>query len=212
MGSGPPVPGTGEENIVATGRASIANRAKEAEVLMSEIKGEQSIEVEAPPDDVFEYVVDFTRHTEWNHQILEVIKDSEGPTGVGTKFRARERPPSKLPLPMKLMFPLMIRMVGIAEYTEAEVTAWEPGRKVAWKASAPLRDGGLWMRSNWQIDLAAENGSTRVTQRWECIPEHDRAKKGMSPDKATKMVAEEVADNISNLKRILEARPATTAS
>lgn len=172
---------------------------------MAEITGERSVVIEAPQDVVFGYISDFSRHTEWNHQILEVIKDSEGPMGVGTRLRAREQPPSKLSLPMKLMFPLMTRMVGMEKYTEAEITEWEPDSRVAWKASAPLRDGGIWMRAEWLIELEALNGSTRVTQHFDYTPEHDRAKKGMTPETATKMVSDEVAENLARLKEIVES-------
>lgn len=173
---------------------------------MTEIRGERTVLIDAPPEAVFEYVSDIERHHEWNHQIIEIIRETDGPTGVGTQFRAREQPPKKLPLPMKLMFPLMKKMVGMGDYTNAEITEWEPNRKIGWKAWAPLRDGELWMRTQWHIELEPENGATRVTQRFEYVPEHERAKKGMSPDKATTMVGEEVADNLGNLKQVLESR------
>lgn len=173
---------------------------------MTEIRGERSVTISAPPEEVFEYIADFTRHDEWNHQIVDITKDSDGPIKVGTRLRAKERPPKKLPLPMKLLFPVMRRMVGMADHTEAEVTEVEEGKKVAWKAFAPVRDGRLWMRTEWEAVVEPNNGSTTVTQRFHYIPEHERAKKGMNPDEATQMVGDEVEENLVQLKELLESR------
>lgn len=178
---------------------------------MAGITGERSVVVEAPQDDVFRYVSDFSRHTEWNHQIVEIIKDTDGPVGVGTRFRAREQPPSTVPLPMKLMFPLMLRMVGMDKYTVAEITEWEPNERIAWKAEAPLKNGGLWMWTEWSIEVKQHDEGTMLTQRYRYVPEHERAKKGLSdPEKADQMIGGEVSRNLEQLKQNLESSVAHT--
>lgn len=63
---------------------------------MTEITGEDAIVIQAPIAAVYEYVSDFPRHTEWNHQPTEMIKLTDGPVGVGSVFRTKEQAPSKL--------------------------------------------------------------------------------------------------------------------
>ena len=176
---------------------------------MSNINGERSVTIRAPIDEVFDYVSDFTRHGEWNHQIIEVTKVSDGPAAVGTRFHAKERPPKHLSTPMKLIFPLMLRMVGMDDHTEAEITHWEPGRKIAWIASAPLRSGDVWMRAEWELALLPEGNRTTVFQRFHYTPVHERAKRSMSEQKATEMINKEVTDNLHSLKHLLESRIAS---
>lgn len=51
------------------------------------------IHVDAPPEDAFAYLADFTRHGEWanTNSGLKVEAASEGPVGVGSKFRSTQR-------------------------------------------------------------------------------------------------------------------------
>lgn len=171
-------------------------------------KGERSIVIEAPCDVVYNYLCNFTRHTEWNYQPTEITKVSDGPTEVGTVFRAEERPPAKLPwIVRKVMFPLMARFVGVKGYTEAEITALEPGRRLAWKAAAPLKDGSTFMKADWEILLEPQNGATLVRQRYRYNPQHDMAK-SVESERAARSTAEEVDDNLARLKEILEGRTA----
>jgi uncharacterized membrane protein len=46
-----------------------------------------SIEISRPPQDVFDYVADLSRHGEWQSGIVSVEVETEGPTRVGTQAR-----------------------------------------------------------------------------------------------------------------------------
>ena len=175
-------------------------------------KGERSIVIEAPCDVVYNYVSDFTRHTEWNYQPTEITKVSDGPIDVGTVFRAEERPPTEMPWIMrKFMFPLMLKFVGAEGYTEAEITALEPGRRLAWEAAAPLKDGGYLMKADWEILLEPRNWGTLVRQRYQYRPQHDLAK-NIESEQSIKSTAEGVDENLARLKEILEGRAAGAQS
>jgi diacylglycerol O-acyltransferase / wax synthase len=50
---------------------------------------ENAIEIEATPEAVFDYCTDVLREPEWNPKLLEVEKLTEGPIGLGTRFRIR---------------------------------------------------------------------------------------------------------------------------
>ena len=45
---------------------------------------ERQITINAPVADVFSYLADFPRHTEWAAHRLQIQQTSEGPVGVGT--------------------------------------------------------------------------------------------------------------------------------
>jgi uncharacterized protein YndB with AHSA1/START domain len=42
--------------------------------------------IQAPPEQVFDYVSDFTRHGEWAGHGLQATKQGDGPVGVGTTY------------------------------------------------------------------------------------------------------------------------------
>jgi hypothetical protein len=104
------------------------------------------------------------------------------------------------------MAPLLLKLGGFQGYTEAEITALVPGRRLAWTAAAPLKGGGYWMEMDWELALEPENGATRVRQRYHLKPEHKLMK--MMGAQAAEGFREEADANLARLKEILEGRAA----
>lgn len=50
---------------------------------------ENSVEINRPPEVVFEYCVDMRNELEWNPDAQSMRKLTDGPMGVGTKFLAK---------------------------------------------------------------------------------------------------------------------------
>ena len=168
---------------------------------MPELKHEHSVVVETPPDEVYEYVSDLRRHNEWNHSPQEIKKVTEGPVEVGTLFHTTEEPPRDVPwLASAVILPLYNKLLGIKDYTGAELTALEPGHRVAWQAWMPMRGDKRFQEVHWEIVLEPQNGSTRVTQRSHWIPKHWLA----NPSAFADIVASEVEKNLASLKKTLE--------
>lgn len=169
---------------------------------MSDMQGEQSIVIQAPIDEVYTYVSDFPRHIEWNHQPSKMEKLTDGPIGVGSRFRTYEQPPSNANWFMaKIMFPFMGMLVGVKGYTEAEITEMIPNEAIKWKANAPIRNGDM-MRAEWEIGLDSVEGGTKITQKFRFMPQHPMAKRMVS-ESMTQDIATEVARNLENLKSIV---------
>lgn len=169
---------------------------------MPDMQGERSIIINAPIDQVYAYVSDFSRHTEWNHQPLKMEKLTDGPVAVGSRFRTYERPPSNTPwLMAKIMFPFMGMLVGVKGYTEAEITEMSVNERIKWKANAPIRKGDM-MSAAWEIALESVEGGTKVTQHFRFMPQHPMAERMVS-DSMTQDIADEVARNLEKLKSIL---------
>jgi uncharacterized membrane protein len=169
---------------------------------MPEMQGEQSIVIQAPIEDIYAYVSDFPRHIEWNHQPAEMTKLTDGPIGVGTRFRTIEQPASNMNWFMaKIMFPVVGMLLGVKGYTEAEITALTPNESIKWKANAPIRSGDM-MRAEWGIGLESVEDGTKVTQHFHFMPQHPMAKRMVS-ESMKQDIATEVARNLEKLKSII---------
>ena len=64
------------------------------------------------PEDVFEFVADFSQVPTWNYAIRSTQQVTPGPVGLGSTFR-------------------QVRSIPAVAEEEFEVTEWEPGRRVA---------------------------------------------------------------------------------
>ena len=168
---------------------------------MPELKHEHSVMIDASPQEVYQYVSDFQRHTEWNYQPQEITRVSEGPEGVGSVYHTTEKMPDDLSWLMRKVFsPLFMMIMGSKDYTAAEITAMEPGKRFAWKSWQPLRGGDRALEVDWELLLEPENGSTHLTQRCHWIPKHSMSDPTMLEDS----VKNGMAKNLNHLKEILE--------
>jgi Polyketide cyclase / dehydrase and lipid transport len=107
-------------------------------------QSEVSIRIQAPIEQVFARLGDFTRHTEFSEGLAEVEQLTPGPAGVGTRFRSQETVPGKY-------------------VSFCEITALDEPRLIAWKAWVPQV-----MRTEWEFRLMPDSGGTRLVQvsRW----------------------------------------------
>ena len=84
-----------------------------------------TIEIARPPDEVFAYLDDLERHSEWQPQIVSSRRETEGPTRVGT--RATD----------------VRRMPGRTQSVTYEVTEHDPPRRTSFKGvNGPVRPLG----------------------------------------------------------------------
>ena len=54
------------------------------------ITGETAVTIRVPAQDLYDYLLDFTRHPEWVQNLSKVSKVSGGPVGVGSIFEASD--------------------------------------------------------------------------------------------------------------------------
>ena len=52
---------------------------------------ENSVDIDRPQAEVFDYLVDLRHELEWNPDVVSMEKISEGPVGLGTTYRAKWR-------------------------------------------------------------------------------------------------------------------------
>ncbi|MGD8490551.1 MAG: SRPBCC family protein [Anaerolineae bacterium] len=175
---------------------------------MPEVSYETSVVVNAPVDMVYDYIADFPRHVEWNHQPTRMIAVKEGPVQVGSQYQTYEKTASNLSFGTKMMFavmgPISKLMWGSADYTLAEITALEPNQRVAWKARAPSTKKGDLMRMNWEILLQPQNGATKVVQRCQIVPPTESPMFGMVNEGTAAQGCEEATANLQRMRSIIE--------
>lgn len=108
---------------------------------------EVSVDIEAPIEEVYERLIDFSRHSYFSEGLAKVEQVTPGPAGVGTRFRAEETVPGKF--------------VGYCE-----ITALEKPRRIAWKAWVKGA-----MRTQWEFRLSDRGTGTHLVQlsRWQPV-------------------------------------------
>lgn len=104
-----------------------------------------SFDVNRPVSDVFGYVADLERAPEWAAAVLERTKLTDGPVGVGTRYRAVDQFPGRK-----------------VEFT-VEITEYEPNRRIAATFDQPMEGG-------WDATFEPLDGGTRLTINVEGNP------------------------------------------
>ena len=174
---------------------------------LAELTGEASVIVQAPADAVYDYLADFTRHAEWNKNVYKVWQTTKGPIAVGTRFKATEgAPPAAFSKQLKAMAQVMAGMLaGAKSFSEAEITALEPGRRVCWVGIFP-KTQGEFNRAEWQIELTTTGSGTRVTQSFRYLPQTPQARRMLAALGDANGIAQACAVNLNQLKQRLEQR------
>ena len=106
-----------------------------------------SIEISRPPQDVFDYVADLKRQTEWQASLVDVELETEGPTRVGT----RAVDTRKVPMGGKQKFPFEITEHDPPNRTSFAVTGG-PVRPHGTVTFTPL-EGGKRTRVDFTMEF-----------------------------------------------------------
>jgi uncharacterized membrane protein len=140
-----------------------------------------TVEISRPPDEVFAYLDQLERHSEWQSALQSVKVETEGPTGVGSRAIERRKVPG-----------------GARDFTY-EITEHDP----PWKASFQGLDGPI--RPKGTVRIAPLDGKTRsrLTLELELEPVTFGGKL-MAP-LARRDAARRIPKDQAKLKQILEA-------
>lgn len=102
-------------------------------------------DIHAAPEKVYEYLLDFTRHSEWTtpgHQV-HITADAEGPTVVGSTFTS------------------LAHQFG-SQKDRIEVTQLTPNRRIIYGVT--MKDGNTFLHT---IELESADDGTHLTKRFE---------------------------------------------
>ena len=142
---------------------------------------EDRISIDAPAGQVYDYVADFTRHTEWAGNDLQVTKSTEGAVAVGSVFSTTAK------------------QFG-TQREQSTITELSPGSAFAWESTGAL---GL---ARHRFSLAGDGGSTTLTKSAEIVEPTFLAK--LTSWKLSKDIPKGLHRDLANIKAHLEAHTA----
>lgn len=139
---------------------------------------EVSSDIAAPPEKVFRYLADFTRHGEWSMSVTVLEQITPGPIAVGTQFKSHETIPQEFD-------------------SFATITALDDPTRIAWEST----DHQVF-RTNWEFEISPNSGGTHLVQRVTFNAISDFGNEFL-PLRA-QVVEEENLQSLNRLKAILE--------
>ncbi|MFN2581569.1 MAG: SRPBCC family protein [Candidatus Dormibacteria bacterium] len=140
---------------------------------------ENTVDINRTPDDVFDYLVDLSNELEWNPDVERMERITDGPIGVGTRYRAKWRRSS----------------VIVCECTRYD-------RPHAWT----YVNGGP-VAVTLDISLSPrEGGGTRLRSRFEA---HPKGLFRLVFPMFLRIMRRTERENMINARAALEGRPAT---
>jgi uncharacterized protein YndB with AHSA1/START domain len=106
---------------------------------------ECSVHIEAPPERVFAIVGDLGGSAAWagSGHIQSITRTTEGPVGVGTRYRSREK-------------------ITMRYGADSEILVYRPNELIVWK-SKPVGERVPYHR--WAFRLAPEGSGTHLTHQ-----------------------------------------------
>ena len=116
-------------------------------------KGEASIRIARPPDEVFAFVADAANNPTWRKNVVRTVWLDDGPMRVGRRGRQTAR------------------LLGREWTVDAEVEEWDPPRRVAWRTVQGPVSVRSWVRviidgTDSIVSGGADGGFTGPIGRW----------------------------------------------
>jgi uncharacterized protein YndB with AHSA1/START domain len=107
------------------------------------MKFQKETTINAPPDAVFAYIADISRHPEWGTFKMSVEKASDGAIGVGTRYKH------------------VGRQMGAESRDEVVVTEYEPPQRLVYESDN--KDGHF----RHTFELSADQAGTHVSKTFD---------------------------------------------
>jgi carbon monoxide dehydrogenase subunit G len=143
----------------------------------------QSVTVNRPVAEVWDFISDFENTTRWSKGVLEARRTSGGPLGVGSTLQT------------------VVRAFGRRRTASYLVTEYEPDRAFAFEVSS----GAMTSRARYSVEPAG--AGTRLTASGEA--EVTGLYRLLTP-LLVRILKRHSQDDLANLKRILEASVAAS--
>jgi hypothetical protein len=142
---------------------------------------EQHVEISRPASAVFAFVSDQTNAPRWQRGLMEVHRLTDGPIGVGTRYR------------------FVRTLMGRRMSGENEYTRYEPDRSTAFTATS----GGWPLEASYVVEPVGD-GRTRLTST---IALHPAGALRLLEPLLTATLRRDVKRNLASLKDVLEMKP-----
>ena len=143
----------------------------------------QSVTVNRPVEEVWNFIGSFENTTRWSRGVLEARQTSDGPLGVGSRLQT------------------VVKAFGRRRTADYLVTEYEPNHAFAFEVSS----GPMTSRARYSVEPAG--AGTRLTASGEA--EATGLYRLLSPV-LVRILERHSQDDLTNVKRILEAPVAAT--
>jgi uncharacterized membrane protein len=104
-----------------------------------------SIEIDRPQEEVFAYLDELDRHSEWQGDLISSRLETEGPVGVGTRASDKRKVPGG---PREMSY---------------EITEHDPPHKSSWR----VLDGPVRAVGSVIVESVGDGGRSRVTVEFD---------------------------------------------
>src|SRR2546422_6393981 len=138
-----------------------------------------TIEIDRPPAEVFAYLDELDRHSEWQRDLISTKIVSEGPVGVGTRATNTRKVPG-----------------GPREMTY-EITEHDPPHKSSWQ----VLDGPVRASGSVKVEPLGDGARSRVTVEF-ALKGHGLGR--LIAPFARRQAAKQVPGDHAKLKEMLE--------
>ena len=142
-------------------------------------KLEKSIEINAKPQNVFKYVKDFEKMTEWNSGFKSVNVTSAKKEGVGVTAH------------------MVTELSGREMEFDMQTTAWVENKNIAWKSEEPMKSVGGY-------NLEPSGAGTKLVMKMDYELPYSVLGKLLDKIKVSKELEKDIAESLEKLKKILE--------
>ncbi len=185
-------------SITSTAAAAVQDRTIALEAAAT-------VTVERDVAEVFASFANFRRHPDWVANLSKVALTTSEPIGVGSRFKSAEGPP---PVGTARKARMMVHFVrgllsGSKSYSVAEITAFEPNRRIAWHAGIP-HGSGFFNSVDWEVTFEAADGATRIEQRSWWSPQRPAARRMVAAAGPGGM-DRSIGVNLARFKSLLES-------
>ena len=143
----------------------------------------QSVTVNRPVEEVWDFIGSFENTTRWSRGVLEARQTSDGPLGVGSTLQT------------------VVKAFGRRRTADYQVTEYEPNRAFAFEVTS----GPMTSRARYSVEPAG--AGTRLTASGEA--QATGLYKLLAPV-LVRILERHSQDDLTNVKRILEAPVAAT--
>ena len=140
----------------------------------------QSMTVNRPVEEVWHFISNFENATRWSRGVLEARQTSDGPLGAGSTLQT------------------VVKAFGRRRTADYLVTEYEPNHAFAFEVTA----GPMTSRARYSVEPAG--AGTRLTASGEA---QARGLYKLLGPVLVRTLERHSQDDLSNLKRILEASP-----
>jgi ligand-binding SRPBCC domain-containing protein len=148
----------------------------------SDIEGQDTIQVNAPPEKVWALVSDVTRMGDWSPETVKAvwIEDASTPV-VGARFQGTNKR-------------------GVMRWsTKCTITACEPGKEFSFVVGTPDKAA-----TRWSYKFAPAGGGTEVTESFEAVEYPWYFRLFIPPKRALRSLTEGVQKTLAKLKSVAE--------